>query len=299
MIKLFVPPFIYLILKRIRFFYSSFLDSSFKDKEYYLDGTKIILPHNHNLDVFQKTHLKYDALIRIIASNIPVGSIVIDVGANIGDSAIPFLKKRIKTVCIEPSGYFLRYLEKNLNMTGFAEDCIVVNALVSTSSQIRKLNLYHGTASVSDAIDVVEKSENIVNILTLNEICIEYPEIEFIKIDTDGYDYDVILSGIDTFKSKMPLLLFECYVNKENLFNYEMAFDMLADSGYDNIYVFDNFGNLILNTDHWNTVKCLNKYIVDTKSSIIGYLDVFCFGKGKSQIGDLIIGNFLNNFEND
>ena len=298
MLKLLIPPFIIIFIRLLNKYFILFSRRNVKDKVYYLDGIKIYLPQEHNLDVFQKIHLKYDALIRIIAMKLPISSLFIDVGANIGDSAIPFLKRGIKTICIEPSDYFQNYLRKNLVTTGFDKDCVVINALVSTTRNSIKLNIYHGTASVSDEIGVIEKSENIVDCLTLDEICIERPEIDFIKIDTDGYDYDVLMSGIETLKSKKPLLLFECYVNKTNLLNYDNAFDMLSDVGYNNIYVFDNFGNLVLDTNNWNTVKSLNKYIVDTKSSRIKYLDIFCFGSDKSELGQSIILAFSNNFSN-
>jgi hypothetical protein len=93
------------------------------------------------------------------------------------------LKKGIKTICIEPSDYFRSYLDQNLVMTGFDKDCEVINALVSTTRNAKKLNLYQGTATVSEEVSVIEKSENIVNCLTLDEICMDRPDIEFIKID--------------------------------------------------------------------------------------------------------------------
>jgi hypothetical protein len=75
---------------------------------------------------------------------------------------------------------------------------------------------------------------------------VEQASISLVKVDTDGYDYDVINSANHLLKNKLPILFFECqYDNTNQMKKYKVLIGHLAELGYKNWTVFDNFGALL------------------------------------------------------
>lgn len=62
-------------------------------------------------------------------------------------------------------------------------------------------------------------------------------DIDYIKIDTDGYEYDIIQGALNTIDTYSPLLVVECQENAtlERFQNQQKAIDFLVDNMYYNI----------------------------------------------------------------
>jgi predicted RNA methylase len=89
-----------------------------KDIHYKIENFSVLLPNNHKLPEYQLTYKNYDKKLRLITENTnndQEKNVIIDIGANVGDSAAyirSFTNSHI--YCIEGDLYYLNYLRKNI-----------------------------------------------------------------------------------------------------------------------------------------------------------------------------------------
>jgi FkbM family methyltransferase len=241
------------------------------------------------LDWYQKLHPRYDRWLPVLAAHLPQDSLVIDVGANVGDSAVPFLRRNIRTVCVEPSRFFQKYLCKNIADSGFAHNAVVVEALVGCESGIKQLRIERGTAVVSDRHKPKRRVEAISQCVSLDEIIDQAGGVTLLKTDTDGFDHDVLASGLRGIRSHHPIIYFENAVCLENVTGYHKVYDALERLGYNDVVVFDNLGNLMLDGATWGTLKQLNRYMMEPGVPGIPYLDVLIYcNEHRAVIGEAL-----------
>lgn len=251
-----------------------------KEREYTMDDTKIILPPGHPLDWYQRLHPRYDTFLPVLAKTLKPDAVVVDIGANIGDSAIPFLKRDITTVCIEPAEEYLPFLIKNLERNNLLNKALIIDKIVTSQTKATKLIVHDGTATMQSGT-----TEDInTNTISLDNILSHYAKVDLIKSDTDGWDYDVLLSGIAAINTLKPLLYFENTVSADNLSGYNQLYQSLNDAGYVQLSLFDNLGNLIDSHSSWHTVQDLNHRIMTNKVPGIAYLDILAGTVGHSEI---------------
>ena len=147
------------------------LDCDFKNNLVYVDGLQFYGGVSNADSVLSFIEREYDFL--------PVKDrVVIDIGANIGDSSIYFASKGAKRVIgIEPDPQAYDFAYKNVELNGFSD----------------RIELIRGALS---NIDTNIKDFSKPSLITLNGIfekCTIIPSI--LKIDCEGCEYDVILSA--------------------------------------------------------------------------------------------------------
>jgi hypothetical protein len=91
------------------------------------------------------------------------------------------------------------------------------------------------TTLTSKSLDSIIQSQNL-----------DHASISLVKVDTDGYDYDVINSANLLLKNKLPMLFFECQYEDIVQMEIQTLINHLAERGYKNWTIFDNFGALML-----------------------------------------------------
>lgn len=142
-------------------------------------------------------------------------STCIDIGANIGVYSVLLACIARKVISIEPHPEFVEHLNRNININGF-NNVEVHNCAVSTKSG--SATLYAPNSLMANKIATLknvtpyisEQSVQIkVKVKTLDSICASESKVDFIKIDCDWYDADIILSGINTIRKHRPVILFE------------------------------------------------------------------------------------------
>lgn len=179
------------------------------------------------------------------------GSLVYDVGANIGNRTFTFLKLGANVVAIEPQRKCRRILKLR-----FGNKIKVVPLGLGEKEDIKKfyISSSHTLSTFSEAW-IKEMSEsnrfsNAIwnkhkqfNITTLDNLINKYGEPKFIKIDVEGYEFEV-LKGLNriiefvSFEYAVPenaMALKECIcrlnsLNKNYLFNYSIGETMALHS---------------------------------------------------------------------
>jgi len=194
----------------------------------------------------------------ILDSVVNKDSVCLDIGANMGVYTIPLAEKAKKVIAFEPHPDFFRKLKDNVELNKF-DNVRLENFALSSEEKQAVLhsppeNMANKSATMCDInSELTEKV--MVNTKTLDSLGIE--RVDFIKIDTDGSDPDVILGGKETINRDKPVILFE-YIKEfpDIKIKYDKAISFLIDIGYEIQEVFnkelkpfseniDNFANLI------------------------------------------------------
>lgn len=233
--------------------------------EYNIGENVITLPPGHTLPKYQKRHKLFDRFLPVLAKYVDQDKVIVDIGANVGDTAIMMHQtSKSPIICVEPSDKFYPYLEKNIARLNEQKQALFtcVKSLIGTSEIKGQLTHYDGTAKVVEA----EKDTG-STFVSLDKV-LGNVNVGFIKVDTDGYDYDVLNSGTETLRNKKPIVFWENQMeNKKQAAGYDKLYENLINSGYSEIYVFDNFGNLMLEQTDFGVVKNLNDYILSMEES--------------------------------
>ncbi len=164
----------------------------------------------------------------------------IDIGANIGLWSKDFTAFFSRTICFEPNTSCLDCLKKNINISkakiyNFALGSKNSNGYLycpqsTGGSSLINQTKYLGVDKLGNEIwdkFKVDTPKQKVNIKTLDSL--ELIDISFIKIDVQGYEFEVLKGSVDTLKKNNPIICIEEY--KENL-NESNEIDFLKSLNY-------------------------------------------------------------------
>ena len=197
---------------------------------------------------------------------------------------------------MEPSEYFYPFLEKNIKNlpTEYKNRVNCINKFIGSSQY--KGSLDHsggGTATRNQE----NSSESVVQTISMDELIPSGKSASLIKVDTDGFDFDVLLSGKETLKTSEPILYWENLMEKEYQEDgYNKLYDALEEIGYDHIYVFDNYGYLMLHDTDFDNLKKLNQYVNDlakhSDHKTIYYTDVLAVTAKNKHVAEAAIQEY-------
>ena len=159
------------------------------------------------LDKYDKYHLSSrDYQIPIeVKNSINVGQTVIDVGASIGIYTIFFAKmvgKTGKVYAFEPEPNNFKLLKKNIEINGF-KNVILENKAVSDITGTVKMEIADNIANHKITKNNSKNTFNIDSVRLDDYFKNKIPKIDFLKIDTEGYDGYVILGSKKTLTENM------------------------------------------------------------------------------------------------
>jgi len=256
----------------------------YREFSYVIGDYKILLPKNHKLPDYQWVFTNYDKKIKIIIQSIEKFSnngTIIDIGANVGDTAVyirSFSKSKI--ICVEGDKIYLKYLKKNVTLSPNMRIYPVFlrgrnyNANYNVMRDKGTAKLEQSYSEILPDVDFISLSE------ILKENNIQPASLELIKIDTDGFDFDILLENEQIIKEYKPNLYFEydiCFNQNDDLDSLKVI-KLLESLGY-GFVVYDNFGNL-MNIVEGNCEQefiKINHYIASCRKhgGGIGYCDIF------------------------
>lgn len=152
------------------------------------------------------------ALRPILEALVAEDAVIAEVGSNIGASLLQMKLARptARFVCFEPSARFLPILRRNIEASGWS-DVTVEETVLASAVETRRLFTNASTASVVaadyDGHDFLFSSS--FRTTTLDVYFVRAERLDFLKVDTDGFDYDVLLGGRETLGRLRPILYFE------------------------------------------------------------------------------------------
>ncbi len=266
---------------------------------YLIERYRIRIPSKHLLPYYQSRYRLYDRFLPILVKHLSAEGVVVDVGANIGDTLFSTLFHcKNEFICVEGSDYFFDYLTQNISMLPQSVQGRITTykLLVGTGKVVGELSRSSGSTSTATVSNNYGTSV-ISTHKPLDAVLKESDKIVLIKSDTDGYDWDVLLSASGTIEAYKPLLFWENEVDNDlQAEGYRVLYSFLKKQGYYSIYVFDNFGNLILENANIDVLLSLNNYIIsmnkDLSSKTIFYTDILAVTEDKHEVAENAINDF-------
>lgn len=242
------------------------------DQIIYIDNKKIILPPGHLLSLYESVYPKYDRFLPTVIGKIKENEVIIDIGANIGDTLFRLLNINTRPYyyCIEADNFFFEYLQKNKKSldVNIQNKIILIKTFVGDQLQGNLSETTTGTKSLIES-DLGIKSKK------LDDIIMEYKikNIKLIKVDVDGFDYNILFSAINELKNNKPDIFFEYMpLDESGKKNYLRLIEKLNEIGYSNWTMLDNYGSIIFENKSYIDV------IDKTKSTLIekDVFDIYC-----------------------
>lgn len=216
-----------------------------------VQGVVLEMPRSHLLPVYARLRPTYGQNLVELAVGLKYAApdetlTIMDVGANIGDSALQMIARTsARVLCVEGDPYWVRYLRRNVSSE---PNAVVAEVLLapdqadwSAASPVRA----HGTTRfVSDA-----EGRRSQPLSTATELRRRYPEFDplrLLKCDTDGLDPVLVPAVASAWRDTHPVLFFEFDPTLARLTGNEdpnKVWDDLAELGYDSLAIWDNAGD--------------------------------------------------------
>jgi FkbM family methyltransferase len=169
----------------------------------------------------------------------------VDIGANIGDSALQVLNRVDgKALCVEGDDYWQRYLRMN---TGEDPRVTIEEVMLSPSSVesagVSARRQCGTTTFVPD--DQADGSTTWLSVDDLRDRNPEFAAARLIKTDTDGYDPVLVPTLARAWSQSGPVLFFEFdpTLAREVGTDPDRLWGDLADLGYSRLAVWDDTGD--------------------------------------------------------
>lgn len=250
-------------------------------------GILLELPLSHPLPLYHAANPDCDtALGRVAAWIRSEGSPLtyIDVGANIGDTiAAIHPTSDDYIVAVEPFPDYADILRRNtLRFPSQFE--VIEKICVGTKNSYGSLQV-KGTAGTGF---VTKDADGATPSTTLDELFETIPRLKscnFLKIDVDGFDFEVLRGAEALLSHCRPLLLIEADVFTETNYLAEILglCEKLLSYGYQHLLAYDNYGGLIYSMKLEERERLLPVLFYQVSRGRI-YLDLL-FGV---DIGDLL-----------
>lgn len=194
--------------------------------------------------------------VDVIRDFIKDGDIVFDVGANKGEwsQSVYQYHKKGTIYSFEPLSRLNSLLKKNLKSTGTKVFCLAMSDICGELNFIE----YQNETTLSSFYDrpILQKMpHHTVKVLTttLDIFCKEYaiPHIDFLKIDTEGNEYKVLLGAQEMLQSGLiKKVQFEyggTYTDSKT--TLKQVFDFLIQHDFK---IYRIAKNLLIHIDHWD-----------------------------------------------
>lgn len=218
-----------------------------------VQGVDLYLPWSHLLPDYARSCPTYGQNLVQLAAGLHAhaqpgsGPLrVLDVGANIGDSAAQILAATDAMVlCVEGDPYWIDYLRRNLgsNPRAVIEEVLLSTASAGDSGVATPVREGGTTRFVQTEVSAAMPA------MSAGELRRRHPDFDalrLVKSDTDGYDIVLVPAVAEAWRDAGPVLHFEFdprLVRKAGLGDPNVVWDKLADLGYSRLAIWDNGGD--------------------------------------------------------
>ncbi|UCH22576.1 MAG: FkbM family methyltransferase [Deltaproteobacteria bacterium] len=198
--------------------------------------------------------------------SLPDEAIIFDIGANIGSMALNFARLIPEgyIYAFEPTHFAFEKLKQNISLnSGLAERVRAVQLFVSDRSGpshgIRAYSSWKVDGSAQNTHPLhggmIRNAEGI-SAVTIDDFCKQnhISRVDLIKIDTDGYELQVLKGAHQTIEKCSPFLIFEIglYVLNEHQLGFEQYCNYFKH--FDYILINSKTGKVITLDNYWRQI---------------------------------------------
>lgn len=206
-----------------------------------------------NTDIGRKLYLTGDfekQELELCNQFINENSTIIDIGANIGIHSVYFSKiaKNGKVLSIEPQVTIYPILLNNIDRY---QNIIPLNIAIDSKLKISEFYITSDNAYSSLKDTKRKKILSIKQVVTFPFDLINnlFDKVDFIKIDVEGFEKNVLSSMIELINRDKPTLFVEIYQGENSNNDPEGTVKMLLEFGY-KAYVVNNKNQLEVYVEH-------------------------------------------------
>ena len=191
----------------------------------------------HQYLYFYGTHDERHVVTKLLKIIQP-GDVCWDIGANIGFYTC-LLASQVgdagTVVAFEPARRTCGYLHENVSLNRFTNVTVVNKGL---SDRVEQRHLYYSEAGLAEGTASLKYANGRtvserVTLDTIDNLTRELPVPDFIKIDVEGYQLEVLRGGEHCLKTHAPLLMAELKdVGETNQTMFGEIENYVADLGY-------------------------------------------------------------------
>jgi len=255
---------------------------------------QLIVPRGHRLQLEAGEQPYRNLAVGIIARHAGVkcpDACMVDVGANVGDTGAMMASYCTnKLVLVDPSDIYFPYLQRNAQL--FPNPVELVKGIVAGEGKVQGTLVHEGgTARITNS----ESGHGDFKQFKLSELgggrtC-------FVKIDTDGFDYEIMQSSGDFLKRVHPVVYWEGEVSSQaELVAADATLDSLWQWGYTIFAVWDDPGFFILSTGDISAIKQLHRYLFEVgkhsyRRSIYNY-NIAAFHEADGDVARAVVEHF-------
>lgn len=207
-----------------------------------------IYPRSLNRNVFQddfiylKNSHPEPEILDIFLKYINKGDSVLDIGANIGHHTL-FMSKCVgdygKVFSFEPISEMVDRIRENIEINDI-KNIEVNNFGLGSKEEVKKIYIDTKDVGSSSLIKKEDSDESLISIKTLDSLNMN--RVNFIKIDVEGYEYNVLLGAEKTIQRLKPIMILEYspifYKRYDNTHSKKII-NFLLENRY-NIYLIDH-----------------------------------------------------------
>jgi len=243
----------------------------------------ILMPRSHRFPVHQIANPDYSTnLVRVAEALVKKypDLVAVDIGANVGDS-IALLRSIVHfpILAIEGEDRFFEVLQTNVPALGGDVDLEKAFVGAQSGKVPAAVASERGTARLSTTTD----AGGGIAITSLTDVLVRHPAFaraKLLKIDTDGYDVEILRANMDWLCQVQPVIFFEYdpyLLDASDTPDPVAIFAELADAGYGRALAYENTGDFLcsLACRDVRLAEELHSYFSGRKSR--RYLDVSAF----------------------
>ena len=184
-----------------RFYYKKFDN---RNNKYYIQIAKergYLLSPNSPPDLFKE--ILIERIYDVKGFTPKENDVVVDVGAYYGDSAIWWAKEfRAKVIAFEPLKKAYKEMLKNIKLNHVERLIKAYNVALGSGKTIL------GGTNKGTMFGITSK-ERKIKTKTLDSFNLR--KVDILKIDVEGFEYDVLLGAIETIKRTKPKIILEAH----------------------------------------------------------------------------------------
>lgn len=188
---------------------------------------------------------------QFVKHNIRDGDIAFDIGANVGVHTL-FMGRSVgergRTYAVEATEYAYRKLQRNLSLNPKIQDsveafhCMLIAALPEAGSPAPTIEIHSSWPFDSNDERHPQHQGTLKSIgdaeqTTLDALAeqLQLERLDFVKLDVDGNEWDVLTGGLETFKRFKPLIAMEValdYNDADDEKSFHNIHRILTELGY-------------------------------------------------------------------
>ena len=190
-------------------------------------------------------------------------NLIFDIGGNRGKMTHVFSEKSVKVIVFEPNPKLVNLLNNNFQ----TPDIIVDNRAISNTKGFKTFNISNADTISTFSSQWIEKSRFTgkykwdktieVETLTLSDAINEYGIPDYIKIDTEGHEYDILIN----FHQLLPNTIFSFEWAEEQKDKIEKRLSHMYSLGYTKYS--HTYGDKVLFDEEISWVEYQNLKILD------------------------------------